>query len=262
MLRAVLFDMDDTLIDWSGFNEDWPELERRFMVGVHDYLEAEGLLTSGLDAYLNEFRRRISVGWMNSRTSLEALHIGRLIVETAQHLGAPLDRLDMARLLEVYAWDVVPGTVVFPDVIETLALLTASEIQIGIVTNAPQPMTLRDRELVTHGLFDYFPACRISAADVGVLKPHPAIFQHALDLLGVTADEAVFVGDDLEADIAGAKQMGIRSVLRVTRHTINGHRRHDIVPDARIHSFHELPGQLDIWFPGWRPGGEPSATSG
>ncbi|MDZ4768411.1 MAG: HAD family hydrolase [Chloroflexota bacterium] len=260
MLRAVFFDLDDTLIDWSGFNDDWAMLERSLMGAVHSYFVDEGHLSIDLEGYLQAFRTRVMNAWIASRSSLKAVHIGQIIVETAGELGATVDRIDMERCLQAYAWGIVPGTVVFPDVVEALKLLIANDIQIGIVTNAPQPMVMRDLELTAHGLFEYFPDCRISAADAGYLKPHRAIFQLALDTLGIRADEAVFVGDDLDADIVGAGQMGIRSVLRITRHTAAG-LRDEIVPDASVHSLSELPAVLDRWYPGWRRSDDDSGES-
>lgn len=251
-LRAVFFDLDDTLIDWSGFNEDWSLIERRHIQPVFEYFIREGHLAPiELDIYLKAYRNNVMNAWADSRQTLKAVHVGDLLIETATALGAAPETIAMERMFEVYGWGIVPGTVAFPEVPTVLQHLIENGLQIGIVTNAPQPMALRDRELAGHGLFDYFPACRISAADAGYLKPHPAIFQLALDTLGVEPDEAVFVGDDLDADIVGARKMGIRAVLRVTRHTVNSPRR-DVQPDARVNSLTELPAILDTWFPGWR----------
>jgi putative hydrolase of the HAD superfamily len=107
---------------------------------------------------------------------------------------------------------------------------------------------MRDFELTDHGILDFFPDCRVTAADAGYLKPHPEIFEYALNKLGVSADEAVFVGDNAVADIAGAQGAGMRAILR---------RKADrlpatsglVIPDATITSLRELPAILDAWFP-------------
>jgi putative hydrolase of the HAD superfamily len=159
--------------------------------------------------------------------------------------------VDAEACLRAYAWGAVPGTVVFPEAREALDLLVSRGLKLGIVTNAAQPMWLRDTELKGHGLLNYFPDCRISAADVGYLKPHPAIFEAALGRLGVTPDEAVFVGDNPTADIAGAQGAGMQAVLRVVSPVppmLSGL----IVPDGAINTLAELPAVLDERFPGWR----------
>jgi putative hydrolase of the HAD superfamily len=53
----------------------------------------------------------------------------------------------------------------------------------------------------------------VSSAEVGVLKPHPAPFERALELAGVSAADAWHVGDSVEEDVEGARAAGIRAVL-------------------------------------------------
>lgn len=251
MLKAVLFDLDDTLLDWSGFKSDWVTLESNHLSGVVEYIRSEGHDLADVQAYAAEFRNRTNSAWTAARTSLRAPNLGTVLLETAVALGVPANALDMRRCLEAYQWGMVEGTLMFPEVPEVVNLLHANGIKVGIVTNAYQPMWLRDVEIEHHGLLEHFPDCRISAADVGYLKPHPAIFQAALTCCGVKAEETVFVGDDLEADIAGAQAAGLQAVLRISRRSralLGG----TVVPDASMKTLLELPPILDNWFPGWR----------
>lgn len=250
VLKAVLFDLDDTLIDWSGFKSDWAGMERRHLQGVFDYISANIHPLSDFDAYAAEFRNRMTAAWTSARTHLRAPHLGSLLVETAVAFGAPAESLDPHRCLEAYAWQAATGTVGFPDASPALDLLARHNVKVGIVTNAHQPMWLRDIELRTHNLMNHFPTCRISAADVGYLKPHPAIFQAALNCLGTKPTETVFVGDDPEADIVGAQASGLLAVLRRGKRSSFNLSR--IVPDEVIDSLEELPAILDGWYPGWR----------
>jgi putative hydrolase of the HAD superfamily len=68
-------------------------------------------------------------------------------------------------------------------------------------------------ELTEYGLDGFFGVVTISS-DVGYLKPHPKIFQHALDALGVAAEETMMVGDSLRCDVAGAKGLGLVAVWK------------------------------------------------
>jgi putative hydrolase of the HAD superfamily len=112
-------------------------------------------------------------------------------------------------------------------------------------------MWLRDKELEDFDLLKYFDDCRFSAADVGYLKPHPRIFEAALDCIGSKPEETVFVGDSPVADVAGAQGAGIKAVLRV-RKTMSPMLSGLIVPDHTVSSLAELPAILDRWYPGWR----------
>ncbi len=250
MLKAVLFDLDDTLIDWSGFDEDWVRLERPRLRRAFDFVNQTHAL-SDFEAFCVKFRDHAADAWMNSRDSLTAPHIGRVLTTTVQAFGAPIERHDDG-LLEAYAqeWGALPGVTLFPDVLPFLELLKTHGIKVGIVTNAFQPMTMRDRELSDYALIDHFADCRISAADVGVLKPHPEIFHTALGCVAAEPSETVFIGDNIEADIAGALAVGMRAVLRDVPRRVVGSSL--IVPDATITSFDELPTLLDQWFDDWR----------
>ncbi len=250
-LKAILFDLDDTLLDWSGFKQDWATFEIDYLRRVFDYVCADIHRLSDLDTFVAEFRNRTREAWRAGRGNLVAPHLGNLLVETAASMGAPRDRLDQRRCLEVYGWGVVPGTTAFPEAVAMLKLFKDNDVKVGIITNAYQPMWLRDTELRELGLLDYLPTCRISAADVGYLKPHPAIFEGALKCLGTNPPETVFVGDNPIADIAGAQGAGLQAILRVAHPTppmLSGL----IIPDGAINKLDELPAVLDDLYPGWR----------
>jgi HAD superfamily hydrolase (TIGR01662 family) len=247
MLKAVLFDLDDTLIDWSKFTVGWDGMEARHLQNVFDYLVSLHPL-SDIKVFNTEYARRVQDAWAEARSSLRAPHLGRLLVDTAVSVGVPIHLVDMQRCLEFYAWRAVQETSVFPDAIDVLKQLQARGLKMGIITNSFHPAALRDVELDEHGLLEFFPDCRITAADAGYLKPHPEIFELALRKLDVTADETVFVGDNAVADIAGAQGAGMRAILRrkVDRLPVTSGL---VVPDATITSLLELLPILDEWFP-------------
>jgi len=66
--------------------------------------------------------------------------------------------------------------------------------------------------LASLGVADRFDAI-CASAPVGAAKPDPAIFHHALGLLGVRPENALHCGDSLDADCAGARAAGLRAVL-------------------------------------------------
>lgn len=246
MLKAILFDLDDTLIDWRNPAINWQEGNRAHMRNVFNYLCQHIQPLEDEDNFHNLAWELTLQEWDSARHTLRAPHMGDILLKTCMTLGIAADRVDSEMLLDVYDWKPVPGVQPFADVHEVLPILQKKGIKLGLITNAFQPMRLRMRELDAFGLTHYLdPACRLSAADVGYLKPHPRIFQTALDALGVEANETVFVGDSIEADIVGAQAVGIRGVLRV-----NGGmaRPTPVVPDAEIRSLHELLPHLEEWF--------------
>jgi putative hydrolase of the HAD superfamily len=250
-LKAVLFDLDDTLLDWAGRSTEWAEYERPFLRRVFDYAGSLGNPMQSFEAFELDFRNRARDAWDHGRATFIAPHLGRLLVESAEAHGAAPGSLQIEAVLDAYQWTAVPGTQAFPEIGDVLSELRQNNLQIAIVTNAFQPMIVRDAEIAVHGILPYFPEYRFSAADVGYLKPHAAIFQHALEQMGIAPAEAVFVGDNLVADVSGAQGVGMKAVHRIVSQE---HSMMDglIVPDASLHSLRELPPILDGWYPGWR----------
>jgi putative hydrolase of the HAD superfamily len=251
MLKAILFDLDDTLIDWSNFTDNWEVRESKHLRRVFEYICREVYPLTDWEAYSQAYFQRVRDAWSSARETLIAPHLGRVLIDTAVALGIPEDSLGVEECLRAYSWTAPESTFVFPDVAGALRVLRDRGIRFGIVTNAFQPMTLRDIEMKTHGLLDYFPECRLSAADVGYLKPSPKIFYAALACLGTTPQETLFVGDNPVADIAGAQGVGMKAVMRVkhpSQPLISGL----VVPDGAINTLNDLLLLLDKWYVGWR----------
>ncbi len=105
---------------------------------------------------------------------------------------------------------------VFPDVLPTLFALKQRGLIVGAVSNWVWnlPELLHSLDLV--GQFDFITA----SARVGFEKPHPRIFEEALEKAAVRPSEAIHVGDHLDADVHGAERLGIGAVLmdRYERH--------------------------------------------
>ncbi len=99
----------------------------------------------------------------------------------------------------------------YPEVPGTLAALRASGQRLVVVSN--WDISLHD-VLEQTGLRKLLDGV-VTSAEVGVSKPDPAIFAHGLELAGVTAQEALHVGDELELDVAGARAAGVAAVLVV-----------------------------------------------
>ncbi|MCU0481207.1 MAG: HAD family hydrolase [Anaerolineae bacterium] len=251
MLKAILFDLDDTLIDWGDFSEDWELVERPRLTGVYNYLSQFGTPRGTVNDFIKSFFRHSREAWNNARNTHVAPHLVKILTVASQDLGYKPSQWDVDECLKAYDWQSVPFVTVFADVPEALELFRHHGLKTGIITNAFQPMKIRDVELEQYGLLQYFPQCRFSAADCGFLKPHPSIFHTALDCLGIQPDEAVFVGDNPTADIGGAQGVGMKAIMRVLkkRGSFAGGL---IVPDAEVYTLTEIPAILDMWYPDWR----------
>ncbi|WP_332694775.1 HAD family hydrolase [Halalkalibacter lacteus] len=88
---------------------------------------------------------------------------------------------------------------------------------------------------ITPELVPYFDQIVISGA-FGKGKPDPTIFEHALEKMSLSKDEAIMVGDNLMTDILGASRIGMKSVW-INRHDKE---RNEVVPDFEITHLEEL----------------------
>jgi FMN phosphatase YigB (HAD superfamily) len=258
MLKAILFDIDETLLDWRGRTRSWEDYEREHLERVYYHVhETVQALPVSSDQFYERLMTHVFVLWGDAKQTLAAPHLGKVLVQTFSEQGVAPHLLIEDELLRVYDNRLVPGVKPFPDALSELPYFKHQGLRLGIVTNALQPMSMRDIELQEAGLLDYFEShCRLSAADIGYLKPHPRIFQEALDRLGITAEEAIFIGDNLAADIAGAQSIGMKAVLReraeTLHYTVLGNGTEEIIPDGRIITLQDLYPLLDGWYPGWR----------
>jgi HAD superfamily hydrolase (TIGR01549 family) len=98
------------------------------------------------------------------------------------------------------------------DTRRALSELKERGLRLAAVSNTYQSRSSLEACLSEHGLRPYLDALVISS-EVLLAKPHPAIFQRALDELGVAANQSVFVGDIVWADVIGAQSLGMRAVL-------------------------------------------------
>ncbi|HXR64638.1 MAG TPA: HAD-IA family hydrolase, partial [Ktedonobacteraceae bacterium] len=134
--------------------------------------------------------------------------------------------------------------VLFPDTLSTLETLRQRGYILGVVTNRNYGGRPFHEDLQIMGLLDYFEYQHMAiSADLGIRKPHPEIFKYALGKLSVLPEEAAMVGDNLKADIGGAKELhmlGIWKARPTTRKESQHTKQEDIVPDLIIKDLQDL----------------------
>jgi putative hydrolase of the HAD superfamily len=122
----------------------------------------------------------------------------------------------------------------YDDVPATLQALASAGLRLGVISNSHRCLV----SFRSHFELDDLITVAISSSDHGFLKPHPSIFQAALDQAGVRAAEAVMVGDSLPHDVEGARSVGMRGVLLARG--LEGAAERDV-----IRSLVELPDLLE-----------------
>lgn len=112
----------------------------------------------------------------------------------------------------------------------------------GLVSNAKSDWAVR-AILEKNDITKYFGSV-ITSASLRIRKPRPEIFTRTLSDLAVKPFDTVFVGDSLEADISGARRVGMRSI-HVLRKPIEA--AHQAEPEATVTSLTEAANQITAW---------------
>ena len=192
MIRAVLFDLDGTLYDRDAVVAAVTHEQVDTFRGRFGDVDRETLIARMLALDDHGYARRADV----YRTLLAHME-----VDTA-----------LAADLEAHFWDCYCRHCECPqDAADTLRQLRASGRKLALVTNGP--VEWQSRKLRTLGLAGYFDEVLISEAE-GIAKPDSRIFARALERLGVSAADAMFVGDHPEIDVAGAQDAGLVAVWK------------------------------------------------
>jgi putative hydrolase of the HAD superfamily len=197
--RAVLFDALGTVVE---LEPPWPRLrrtlERRHGVEVSEEQAKEAMLAemAYYRGHHNEGLDQASLGELRQRCALVLRdHLPAASALSADELTEVL--LDSLRF--------VP----YPDAAGTLAVLRAAGMRLAVVSNWDCSLASVLAEVGLAAAVDEV----VVSAQVGVSKPDRRIFEAALERLRCKPEQALFVGDSLETDVAGARAAGIRSLL-------------------------------------------------
>jgi putative hydrolase of the HAD superfamily len=207
MLRAVLFDWGDTLMNFAYE----PELvEAGHRAGL-EALGRDGLPEA--DAITAHFREQYEPLFWAPGT-LEEIEYPGLVRELLGHFGIQLTDAELGRFLEAEhaAWE--PARVLGATTHALLESLRSRGLRLGLVSNAFDPGWLLHRDLEQMGLAERLDFA-VFSSEVGKRKPHPEIFERALEALEVAPGEALFVGDRLYEDVRGAAELGMTTVQAV-----------------------------------------------
>jgi HAD superfamily hydrolase (TIGR01549 family) len=200
-VRAVLFDLDDTLFDHTSAAraalrnvhaqhacfaswrfEDLERAHARFLEDTHlDVLAGTKTVD---EARLERFRRLFAAA------------------------GVAIDPETLESTAMAYRRGYIEGRHPVHGALEVLAAI-APHARIGIVSNN---IKAEQEAKVTLCGFDPYIDALVVSGEIGISKPDPRIFHVALEQLGVRADDAVMVGDSWTADIEGARAAGIRAI--------------------------------------------------
>jgi putative hydrolase of the HAD superfamily len=204
MLDAVLFDWGDTLFH---FAYDEALLEAGWEAGLAT-LERDDL--PGHDETAARFRERY-LPLLFVPGAVDEVEYPGIVRELLAGFGVELSGEELDRFLaaEHAAWE--PARQLGAQTHALLDSLRDRGLRTGLVSNAFDPGWLLREDLARMGLAQRLDVA-VFSSEVGKRKPHPAIFEAALDPLGVDPARTLFVGDRLYEDVRGSKELGMTAV--------------------------------------------------
>ena len=193
MIRAIVFDLDNTLVD--------------FMKMKAAAVEAaiEGMIDAGLELPRESVRERIDAIYKQ-----QGLEYQRVFDELLQDELGEIDPKILASGIVAYRRARGSAMVLYPHVQMTLLELAKRGIRLGVVSDAPRAQVwLRLCDLALQHTFDAV----VTFDDTGARKPSPEPFREVLNRLGAIPAEAMMIGDWAERDVVGGRSLGMTTVF-------------------------------------------------
>ena len=222
-LRAVLFDVDFTLC------RPGPELS------PERYARIASRHGIALDAARYDDAREAAA--LNLKRHPELLHDDtiwhRFTAEIFVGMGGPEEIASECATEIEQGWEVSENFELYEDALAVLDELRAAQLRLGLVSNGIRDLS----EFVAHHRLDV--DAIVGSRAHGYVKPHPTIFQAALQQLDAEPTEAAMVGDSLEEDVEGARALGMRAIL------LDREDRHPEI-EERLTDLYGLPAALGL----------------
>lgn len=196
-LKAVLFDFDGTLVDYV--TSDIHSLQY-----LHTCINTSISFDDFLGTAVDEIMRFHQLVEQRQIDPL-LMHEFRL-KNTFQHHNLPWNDV----YITVYQEQLLSTCHPF-DGVNCLLADIHSTVKTGLISNAYDAQEQNAR-IQNSGLASHFDAIVIAGA-IGVYKPGVTIFLHTLNMLNVTPEQALYIGDSITHDIAGANAVGMKTVL-------------------------------------------------
>lgn len=248
MLKAILFDLGGTLLHYHDpeLTDNARPFRRVTLAGFDDLLDALEVTGTALPPRAEMHARldeQIRQSYLAGLDGLRGGSVEAPMRAALAGVGVTLDEATWAEVRRHFYRRI--DEIVSPRVgmVETLAALRERGYKLGLISNTYWAADLHDRHLEEHGLLDLLPL-RVYSCDTPYRKPHPAIFRTALDALGVQPEEAAYVGDRLDVDVAGAQSAGMVGVLIRSPYQPQGSAPADVTPDIIIDELPDLPPAL------------------
>jgi len=200
LVKDIFFDLDHTLWDFDKnsklaykrvFKQFEIDIEFERFIKIYEPINLE---------YWKKYREE--------RVTKEVLRRGRLI-DSFKMFNKKYTTLTIDELADAYIEELPLDNHLFDGALDILDYLT-EKYQLHIITNGFEEVQYK--KLKNSGIFHYFSTVTTSE-EVGLKKPNPIVFLKALEKASTNPNDSVMIGDSFEADILGAKNIGMETIF-------------------------------------------------
>jgi putative hydrolase of the HAD superfamily len=231
MIKAVFFDLYQTLVRYEPPRE---EIEAKVLKNFGIEVTPEALVRPIIVAdefiYNEIARRALSARSREEKTALY-LRYQEIVLREAGIKCRQEVIFKLLREMQQSRMDLV----LYDDVAPVLDELKSQGLILGLISNIEQDMT----EIFSRLKLPAWLTVLVTSQDAGAGKPRPEIFRYALERAGVKPAEALYIGDQYQVDVVGARGAGMKAIL-----LDRGDYYKDITDCPRIWSLAEVVGHL------------------
>lgn len=238
-MEAVLFDLGHTLIDYYC---DWHGPEQRGVERIYRLVcetSPAPVDQNEFTAYLTE---QLAHTRVKKREEMVEVPLTELLGDCLDRYGC-LDEVTLQEGLEIFYGVLLEDRELVHGAVEVLERIKDRGLMVGLISDVawglPSEFPLRDMK--HFGLEQYFDDM-VFSTDVGLRKPHPKVFKIALSNLGVSASDAIYIGNSPFHDIKGAQGVGMKAVLKRSNNCLL---EDDVVPDHVVSELREIESLID-----------------
>lgn len=235
MIKAVYFDVDDTLYDqMEPFDKAFREI----------FTEVKVKNMGSLYKLFRTYADKSFPAYQAKQITIQEMWILRLS-QTLNEIG--VTSFDDTRILsfqKIYN-DNLDHIKPYPQLMDLIKHLKKMNISVGIISNGDYAHQMNKvRQL---GLLDEIPESKIFVSGMlKISKPHPEIFNRAVKAEGVAPNDFLYVGDNFENDIYGGTGAGLKTVW--FNHRAHKTTRHDVNPDLIVTRPDKVGKIVDLFF--------------
>lgn len=200
-IKHIFFDLDHTLWDFQANSDaSYAEIFKRRNFDLD------------FEKFKNVYNPINALYWKKYRTeavSKQELRYGRL-KDTFDAMELLVSDKDIDEIADEYIETLPKYNKLFDGAIEVLDYLKEKGYHMHMITNGFKEVQWK--KCVNSEIDEYF-QCFVTSESVGVQKPHPKVFNYAMNHAGATPEESVMIGDNQEADIEGALNCNMDAIF-------------------------------------------------